>query len=119
LSILVVVFVDQKSYINECNYCYWTILHFLFKKQTINNFTSTCLLKVTSNFTPPERFVFAGFKTTQLSKFVDLFVLCLREKFHIPRLNNYYYTVRLNVYIFLHIASRKSHAEISEISIKK
>jgi len=35
--------------------------------------------------TPTERFVIAGFKTTQLSQFVNLFALCLRNKFHIPR----------------------------------
>ena len=34
--------------------------------------------------------IIAGFKTTKLSHFVHLFVICLRNKFHIPRLNNNY-----------------------------
>ena len=52
---VVIVFVDQKSYIIECNYFYWGILLFLFTKLTILKSTLSsyiCLSNITSNFYP-------------------------------------------------------------------
>jgi hypothetical protein len=73
------------SYIIECI----TVIkenYFLVIKthKTLINF-KICLSNLTSILTPTKCFVIPGFKTTQISHVVDLFVKCLRNKFHITR----------------------------------
>jgi len=53
--VVVFVFVDQKSYIIECNYCYWGIQLFYLQNRKIHKSTwicKICLPKETSNFYP-------------------------------------------------------------------
>jgi hypothetical protein len=61
--------------------------------------------------------VIAGLKEAKLSHILDLFLTCLSKTIHIPRINNYYYTVGVHVFIFLHIASRESFAVLGEFSV--